>query len=261
MTGRQGDAPTCDPKVRHRSRQRRPQRHRDAASPTPPERRRRPPPRSRPTLAGARERWVGRQPCCCCRCCFFAAMHAPSFASRCARRVPPRSRSSSECVRVERLRRAARGDGLLRHRRVVVRASCRVGTGGSCVLILAGAAASRSSPACRQPLDPKTSPRIWKSRPNSTVIVALFGAGLRIDNIATANWRPTWRLLVLALPLTVLALAWIGWAVAGLTLAGAVLLAAVLSPTDPCSRAICKSVRRSRAASSRYGSRSPRRPA
>ena len=30
-----------------------------------------------------------------------------------------------------------------------------------------------------------------------------------------------------------MALAWIGWAVAGLTLAGAVLLAAVLSPTDP----------------------------
>ena len=101
------------------------------------------------------------------------------------------------------------------------------------LLILAGAAAFSFIPGMPAALDPTTSPRIWEVATELTVIVALFGAGLRIDNIATANWRPTWRLLVLALPLTVLALAWIGWAVAGLTLAGAVLLAAVLSPTDP----------------------------
>jgi len=101
------------------------------------------------------------------------------------------------------------------------------------LLILAGAAAFSFIPGMPAALDPTSSPRIWEVATELTVIVALFGAGLRIDNIATANWRPTWRLLVLALPLTVLALAWIGWAVAGLTLAGAVLLAAVLSPTDP----------------------------
>jgi NhaP-type Na+/H+ or K+/H+ antiporter len=101
------------------------------------------------------------------------------------------------------------------------------------LMILAGAAAFSFIPGMPTPLDPTTSPRIWEVATELTVIVALFGAGLRIDNVATANWRPTWRLLLFALPLTVLAVAWLGSVVASLTLAGAILLAAVLSPTDP----------------------------
>jgi sodium/hydrogen antiporter len=101
------------------------------------------------------------------------------------------------------------------------------------LMILISAAAFYFIPGIPQPLDPTTSPRIWEIATELTLIIALFGAGLRIDNVAGANWGPTWRLLVLALPLTILAVAALGWTIGGLTLAGAVLLAAVLSPTDP----------------------------
>jgi NhaP-type Na+/H+ or K+/H+ antiporter len=46
-------------------------------------------------------------------------------------------------------------------------------------------------------------------------------------------WKPTIRLLVLAMPATIIALAFVGWWMAGLTLAGGLLLGAILSPTDP----------------------------
>jgi NhaP-type Na+/H+ or K+/H+ antiporter len=85
-----------------------------------------------------------------------------------------------------------------------------------------------------QAFDPTTSPRAWEITSELTLIVALFGAGLRIDKIfVAANWGPTVRLLAIAMPLTIAAVAFAGWAIGGLTIAGAVLLAAVLAPTDP----------------------------
>jgi NhaP-type Na+/H+ or K+/H+ antiporter len=66
------------------------------------------------------------------------------------------------------------------------------------------------------------------------VIVALMGAGLKIDRpFAWRTWGPTWRLLGVAMPLTIAGIALIGWALLGLDLAAAVLLGAVLAPTDP----------------------------
>jgi hypothetical protein len=44
---------------------------------------------------------------------------------------------------------------------------------------------------------------------------------------------PTLRLLLIAMPATILMLAIAGWGVAGMTLAGGLLLGAVLAPTDP----------------------------
>ena len=56
----------------------------------------------------------------------------------------------------------------------------------------------------------------------------------RIDDLAHyRRWRPTIRLLAAAMPLTIAAVALMGWAFAGMTLAGAILLGAVLAPTDP----------------------------
>ncbi|MGJ8561223.1 MAG: cation:proton antiporter [Litorimonas sp.] len=65
------------------------------------------------------------------------------------------------------------------------------------------------------------------------VIVSLTAAGLSIDlKAGWKRWNATWRLLGVAMPLTILALIALGqWA--GLGLAGAILLGAALAPTDP----------------------------
>lgn len=66
------------------------------------------------------------------------------------------------------------------------------------------------------------------------VIVALFGVGLAIDRpFGLRRWASTWRLLGLAMPLTIAAVAFGGWWIAGLAPASALLLGAVLAPTDP----------------------------
>jgi len=82
--------------------------------------------------------------------------------------------------------------------------------------------------------DPREQPRPWELVSELTVIVALFGAGIRIDALRPwRRWVPTARLLVVAMPLTIAAVALMGVTFAGLTLAGAILLGAVLAPTDP----------------------------
>ena len=89
-------------------------------------------------------------------------------------------------------------------------------------------------PGMPPPPDPVGEPEIWEKAAELCVIIGLFGTGLRIDRLAAREtWRPTWRLLLLAMPLTIGALALLGWAAAGMTLAGALLLGAVLAPTDP----------------------------
>lgn len=66
------------------------------------------------------------------------------------------------------------------------------------------------------------------------VIIGLFGVGIRIDRLRVwKNWQATFRLLVIAMPLTIAALAFVGMAAAGMTLATGLLLGAVLAPTDP----------------------------
>ncbi|MCB8819354.1 cation:proton antiporter [Microvirga rosea] len=66
------------------------------------------------------------------------------------------------------------------------------------------------------------------------VVIALLGAGLKIDRpFAWRRWRMTWRLLGIAMPLTIAALAVLGHLLLGLGLATALLLAASLAPTDP----------------------------
>jgi NhaP-type Na+/H+ or K+/H+ antiporter len=66
------------------------------------------------------------------------------------------------------------------------------------------------------------------------VIISLMGAGLKLDRpFAWRHWTVTWRLLGIAMPLTILALAVLGVSLLGLGLATAVLLAGALAPTDP----------------------------
>ncbi len=66
------------------------------------------------------------------------------------------------------------------------------------------------------------------------VIISLMGAALKIDRkIGWRSWLMTWRLLGLAMPITIFALAVLGQAMLGLGVATALLLAASLAPTDP----------------------------
>jgi NhaP-type Na+/H+ or K+/H+ antiporter len=73
-----------------------------------------------------------------------------------------------------------------------------------------------------------------------TVLVALMGVGLALDRPLSLRsfdswrrWGATWRLLVVAMPLTIGAIALLGWWAMGLAPSAALLLGAVLAPTDP----------------------------
>ncbi len=66
------------------------------------------------------------------------------------------------------------------------------------------------------------------------VIVALTGAGLKLDRPLTrASGALAWRLLGIAMPLSILGIALVGGFLAGLPAAAALLLGAALAPTDP----------------------------
>ncbi|MFI7210171.1 cation:proton antiporter [Micromonospora maritima] len=82
--------------------------------------------------------------------------------------------------------------------------------------------------------DPLRSPELTTHLTEIGVIVALMGAGLKIDRpLSWARWSSTWRLLAIAMPLCIAAVALLGWWWAGLVPAAALLLGAALAPTDP----------------------------
>lgn len=73
-----------------------------------------------------------------------------------------------------------------------------------------------------------------------TVLIALMGVGLALDRpldlrrwSSWRKWSAAWRLLGIAMPLSIAAVAFLGWWVLGLAPAAALLLGAVLAPTDP----------------------------
>lgn len=103
----------------------------------------------------------------------------------------------------------------------------------SALLIGAGALLFQL-PGMPDPANPLTRPQPWEWASEVCVVIGLFGVGLRIDSLATfRRWGPTLRLLLIAMPLTIAAMAALGWWLGGLTLAGALLLGALLAPTDP----------------------------
>lgn len=82
--------------------------------------------------------------------------------------------------------------------------------------------------------DPLAHPQLTQHLTEVCVIVALMGAGLKIDRpLGRRRWATTWRLLAVAMPVTIAAVALLGWWWAGLVPATALLLGAALAPTDP----------------------------
>ncbi|PIK73537.1 cation transporter, partial [Methylobacterium frigidaeris] len=68
----------------------------------------------------------------------------------------------------------------------------------------------------------------------AVVIVALMGAGLKLDrSLRWAKAVLTWRLLIVAMPLTIALIALLSSTLLGLGTAAALLLGAALAPTDP----------------------------
>ena len=103
----------------------------------------------------------------------------------------------------------------------------------SALLIAAGAICALSLAEPPPLFMPIADPGLWEVLSEMAVIVALFATGMRLDIVRPfVRWRATWRLLAVAMPLTIAAMVLVGLA-AGWPLASALLLGAVLAPTDP----------------------------
>ncbi len=80
---------------------------------------------------------------------------------------------------------------------------------------------------------PAEYPEITERFTEFVVIIALMGAGLKIDRVFhIRRWAVTWRLLGITMPLSIAAIVLLG-AWAGLPWVVAILLGASLAPTDP----------------------------
>ncbi|MGP4713142.1 cation:proton antiporter [Psychrobacter sp. DM8] len=83
-------------------------------------------------------------------------------------------------------------------------------------------------------LDPLENGIIIEKLTEVVVLVSLVGAGIKIDTeLAWQMWRPTVRLLLITMPICIFAMAILGYYTFGLSLGAAILLGAVLAPTDP----------------------------
>jgi NhaP-type Na+/H+ or K+/H+ antiporter len=81
---------------------------------------------------------------------------------------------------------------------------------------------------------PMQTPLLVEKATELIVIVSLMGAGLKIDRaMRWSSWAITVRLLAISMPLTIVAIMLGGFWMLGLSLASALLLGAVLAPTDP----------------------------
>ena len=82
--------------------------------------------------------------------------------------------------------------------------------------------------------DPRTWDTITERLAELVVIISLMGAGLKLDRPpGWRAWSTTWRLLIVAMPLTIAATALLGWAGRGCSGARALRFGAAMAPTDP----------------------------
>jgi len=83
-------------------------------------------------------------------------------------------------------------------------------------------------------LDPIQNGIVIEKMTEFVVLVSLVGAGLKLDTpLNWQLWRPTVRLLLITMPIGILLMGTLGYYAFGLSLGAAILLGAVLAPTDP----------------------------
>lgn len=116
----------------------------------------------------------------------------------------------------------------------------RIAVSPPMVLVAVGMAIGMLPLADGTSLDPQDHRELVTHVTEFTVLVSLMGVGLAIDRPLNLRswacwraWSPVWRLLLVTMPLTILGVALLGWWVAGLAPAVALLLGGVLAPTDP----------------------------
>jgi NhaP-type Na+/H+ or K+/H+ antiporter len=81
---------------------------------------------------------------------------------------------------------------------------------------------------------PLIMPHVTERLTEFVVIIALMGAGLKLDRpFRWRRWSVTWRLLGITMPLSIGLITLIGYGALGLPLVAALLLGASLAPTDP----------------------------
>lgn len=101
------------------------------------------------------------------------------------------------------------------------------------VLLIMGYAAF-ALPLGLTPPDPARHGLLAEHLTEIVVIISLMGAGLKIDRpIGWKSWRGTWRLLGITMVLSIALASWVGWWVVGFAPATALLLGAIIAPTDP----------------------------
>lgn len=102
------------------------------------------------------------------------------------------------------------------------------------VIYLAGGAVLFSLPVGLPAPDPVAHGVLAERLTELVVIISLMGVGLKLDRVIDlTKWGSTWRLLAIAMPLTIAGTALAGWWTLGLTVPAAVLLGAAMAPTDP----------------------------
>jgi sodium/hydrogen antiporter len=83
-------------------------------------------------------------------------------------------------------------------------------------------------------IDPFDDSEVFEHASEVAVVVALFATGLKLDRELTFHgWRNVARLLLVAMPLTIGAIALFGHLAMGLSVGAAIALGACLAPTDP----------------------------
>lgn len=106
------------------------------------------------------------------------------------------------------------------------------------VFVAAGMGAFALFPDLPDP-DPLRHPVFALHLTELCVIVSLMGAGLAINRtFGWRAWSSTWRLLAITMPVSIVAVALLGWWGLGLGVASALLRRSL--PRIPCSRARCR---------------------